>query len=538
MHPGLLVFMKLQARAAMRQMLWGIKTWSGAVLFGLGAFSFLLWLVFTLLPNLSAERTRPEVVQAVAPVVLLVVCLFTIMASVAGQTKVFSPSEVDFLFTAPFSRRELVTYKILKGMVAAVPAAVICTLLCARHVGSWMAGLIGFMLGLVFVQLVSMAFLLMGRALVERAHTETRRWGVLVLLVLLLASLALPVLDVVRGHPGASVQQLRYSWIGYCLVGIFQVFGKTISARALFPELAVWGLLGLGIDMALTLLIVRLDVSYVEMARRFDLTSGRSHPFGLTDIQLGQTGHPGRGRCHLYRFPWLSGTGPIAWRQVTSAMRNSRGIIWLLLLMAATAGPIVVAAALQGRRIGSVTAGIVWLVVFVPVLFRFDFRSDLEHFEWLKLLPLNPTALALGEIAPAALLTTMVQVLLLAGLCWFLQGSKMPVILAMVFALPLNGLMFSVENLLFLLFPERGNSVRPGSFRFVGRQLAFFLAKTILLMPCLVFAVLIAGLAFSLSGDSWPVFFLVGWCTLALETAALIPCVGWVFERFDLSTDL
>src|SRR5262245_26117216 len=138
MSVGLFMLVKLQTRAAMRQLLSGIRTPKGALLFGLGVVAFTLWLMFLLAPSFALERTNPELVRLIAPMALFGVCVMSTVAAAVGQTTLFTRSEIDFLFTAPFSRRELIVYKILKGILTAIPVAVLCTLLAHRHVGSWL----------------------------------------------------------------------------------------------------------------------------------------------------------------------------------------------------------------------------------------------------------------------------------------------------------------------------------------------------------------------------------------------------------------
>lgn len=537
MPPGLFMLVKLQTRAALRQLLWGIRTPKGALLVGLGFVAFTLWLMFLLIPSFALERTSPELVRLVAPMALFGVCVMSTVAAAVGQTTLFSPSEIDFLFTAPFSRRELIAYKIFKGILTAMPVAVLCTLLSHRHVGSWLAGLVGFVLGLVFVQLLSMSLLLIGSIIIRRAHAETRRLALLVLLVLLTWGFATIMLGDKQADPLELARRIQQSWGGHLLLSVFYTFGRVVSAQTVYPELLAWALLALVIDVSLVLLIMRLDASYAELAWQSDLKlkpAGRATGGDRAD-NSNRTGHI---RWSLPAFPRLYGAGPIAWRQMTSAMRAARNLIWLLLIMSATAGPVLLVAAIQGRRFGSFMASIIWLVVFVPVLFRFDFRNDLKYMHWLKTLPVRPSIVALGEIISPALLTTIVQIGLLSTLSLFSRSSKTPLTLAAIFALPFNGVTFCIENLLFLLFPEPLGIVTPGSIEFLGRQLALFLAKAILVVPCGVLALLAAGLASSVAGESWPAFYIAGWCTLAFEVMVLLRCVGWAFRRFDVTADL
>ena len=54
------------------------------------------------------------------PVVMLLYVVLSILTSLGERAIYFSPSDVDFLFPAPFSRRQILLYKILGSFTAAI----------------------------------------------------------------------------------------------------------------------------------------------------------------------------------------------------------------------------------------------------------------------------------------------------------------------------------------------------------------------------------------------------------------------------------
>jgi hypothetical protein len=243
-------------------------------------------------------------------------------------------------------------------------------------------------------------------------------------------------------------------------------------------------------------------------------------------------------RWRLPAFPWFGGSGPIAWRQLTNALRNSAGILRLLLLMFATVGPILIAALIRGNPAGFLSGALTWLIVFVPLMFRFDFRSDLSHMDWLKMMPLRPIAIALGEMAPPVLLTSLVQVMLVSLLALVMPDARTLLSVAALFTLPFNALLFSVENFLFLLFPAPFGAGAPGSFQFFGRQVALLFTKFLLLAPCCAVASVLGAVGFLICGEVWMVFGIVSWLVVALEAGLVVLGVAWCYRRFDLSLNM
>ena len=72
------------------------------------------------------------------PVAMLLYVVLTILTSLGERAIYFSPSEVDFLFPAPFSRRQILLYKILGSVTAAIFVALLMPTL-AGHVHSFLA---------------------------------------------------------------------------------------------------------------------------------------------------------------------------------------------------------------------------------------------------------------------------------------------------------------------------------------------------------------------------------------------------------------
>src|SRR5205814_7679914 len=118
--------------------------------------------------------------------------------------------------------------------------------------------------------------------------------------------------------------------------------------------------------------------------------------------------------------------GPIAWRQLTTALRQSRAILVLMFIMSAALGPVVY---ITGRGVGSGSTGawvgvLFWLTFMVANALRFDFRGDVDQIDTLKALPIRPTAVVIAQLVAPVLVLSLCQAALLGGLGYFMHLSR------------------------------------------------------------------------------------------------------------------
>src|SRR5262249_33286567 len=118
-------------------------------------------------------------------------------------------------------------------------------------------------------------------------------------------------------------------------------FVDAITAERLWPDLAVAAALSLAIDMVLVIGVLALDAHYLETAA---VASERAY---VRLERIRQTGHVALGapaaRARFARpgLPCWGGIGPLAWRQLTTAIRSPRALIGVVLVFAITLMPIV-----------------------------------------------------------------------------------------------------------------------------------------------------------------------------------------------------
>ncbi len=177
MDRALIKLLKLRFRGALRNRLRGLKTVRGAVFFLLGLGVMLLWLGPQIMVFFVAHRTPmdAQVLHDVLPLVLLGLLLMSMLGSARMEGIHFTAAEVDFLFSGPFSRRQLLLYKLTSGVLAAFFTAMFFSIMMLRFAHLLTAVFLGFFLTMVFVHLLTTALVLAGQSLSERMYTRAQK---------------------------------------------------------------------------------------------------------------------------------------------------------------------------------------------------------------------------------------------------------------------------------------------------------------------------------------------------------------------------
>ncbi len=271
MHPALLKLILLLNKAAIRRALRGARTVRGALLL-LFSLGFIALMIVPQVLSAIAINSQPQALrfantaESVAPLGLLALALFSIFSSAGEKAMYFNPAEVDLLFPAPFSRRELLIYKLGKTAIGLVVMPLIFSVTMLIYFRSWLCAFVGLMLTFAMLQLLGMATALVSQIVAESIYTRARK----ILLAVVLIVLFLGLGQVAGRVQGRGIREmaagLRESKALRVLVAPFEVFTHAIFAEAWFPDLLAWGAGALAIDLALLALILKLDANYLESA--------------------------------------------------------------------------------------------------------------------------------------------------------------------------------------------------------------------------------------------------------------------------------
>ncbi len=537
MHPALIRLVRLRLAGLGRRFSRSMGTVPGLTLLGLGVMVVAFWVTPLFLVDRGLPRLDTSTVADMLGPGLLAACILTV---VLGDDKVmrFSPAEVAFLFPGPFTRRELMGYKLFENILGAAFASLFFFVWLVPHVPLVGAAYWGTFQAMLFIQLFQVAVTLGGQTIAVRAQTIPR--GVVIAALAALAVLLVWQTSLWMGThtEGGLWRGFRDSTLGGTLLALFDVFGKATTAAS-YSDLAVWGGVALAINVVLISLIIRLDEFYLETAlhssQRFLALVRRFRTGGMFSVW---------GSSLRWRVPNpgnLGGAGPVAWHQFTAAARSVPTLLSLgavvLFILAAPQLLLDRAGASFGGTLG-VTVAVVQLTIIFTFLLQFDFRSDLEQLEWLKTMPVSPFGVAVGQLALPAVLASVVQGGLIAGLALGTSDTMLARVLWAVlpFVVPLNLLLFALENFLFLVYPTRAAGFRPGDLQGFLRQIILFVVKLVLLFVGSLLATLV-GVGVYLASGSILLAIFTGWATLMLQAVAVVPMVGWAYDRFDPSTD-
>jgi hypothetical protein len=237
--------------------------------------------------------------------------------------------------------------------------------------------------------------------------------------------------------------------------------------------------------------------------------------------------------------PWLGGVGPLVWRQVIQSLRGGRGAMMLAVIMVVAVGA---PAALGTRRANAVPTVlphmIIGIAAYVAFLFSaqapLGFRGDYERMDLLKSLPIRPLAIACGETIVVAMILTLLQWLVFAATASNVPTAAAELLIAGLFALPYNWILFGTESFRFLLFPSPLVAAGSEGFLKMGRVMLFMLAKLLVLGVCGAVAAIPVAVVYLVT-ESVLAACLAGWLALLLPALGILLLVAWAFHRFDVS---
>ncbi len=542
MDRALLLLLWLRLQGGVRRISRNLLTIRGIVmaafvLFAMGAclFSFLVG------PNPNPVSVDPKNVRRYGTLGLLAFCLMNLLFSMFERATYFPPAEVNFLFTGPFSRRGLLTYKIASNFARHFFSALFMTLVFRQYWTWFVAAYLGIVFTLMFLQLFGMVAALVVTKIGAKAFNRQRKLFLLLLAALTLGSLLPLGRQLLTASPGELLAQVEQSPVIQIALSPLRWFVEAFISQRLWPDLIQWLALASAENAGLLLLVFYLlDARYLEVAAAF------SERF-FARIQLMRSGmgaivprRSGRVRLSLPSLPWWGGVGPIAWRQLTTASRNWGRLILLAFFFACMMSSLVVGAKATDEAV-PIAPGFVALImsmtIFLTPAVPFDFRGDVDRMDILKSLPIRGFWLATGQLIAPVVLVTLIQWGVLA-LVQIVTGRVEPFLLgAAAVVLPFNFLLFALENLLFLLFPTRLMPWTPGDFQMIGRHMLLFLGRILCLGLALGSAGLVGVLVYLAAGRSWPPALIAAWLVLAAYAIGMIPLVALAFRKFDVSRD-
>ena len=276
---------------------------------------------------MNAEHQASPIADRLEPFAALAAARFRLLLvfTSAGETAIyFSPPEVDFLFPAPFSRRELLIYKLVKSAVGLVFVALFFSL----HLGSTSdpgcSAFVGILLSLAMFQLLGMVDgdggPDRGRVALYSGAQDPAGGGA--------GRRCSPAW---ARSPGTSrPSRIRRGGRGparvadppACSWPLSRSSSTRCSPGRGSPTSSGWGAAALAIDLGLLVLILKLDADYLEAAAAISQKIYERIRRAKQGGGVAMPAAPRPARFRLPQPPWLGGAGPVAWRQMLLAIRT------------------------------------------------------------------------------------------------------------------------------------------------------------------------------------------------------------------------
>ena len=538
MDPALRQLLILRLRGGLRQRLHQLASVRG-LLFSL-AFGAIIW--FLIASNSSSGTSllgfAPQDRQALSdqiitfmPLSMLGLSLLTVLMT-TGPTFHFSPNEINFLFTGPFRRRDLILYKFCAYVAGVTLTSAFITVIAPPQTGSALSIFFATLLTLVFVQLNSAVIGMSGHAL-DGSRLSRLRWPATALFCAILAATVVYTWVTPGNGIIDLLSEFRHSWIGTIILVPYIVFAQLFVAPSV-SHLALWALVAVVINIALLRAVIVLD------ARTTDRALAENARLSNRWERIKQGGSfwatQRTEMRSIRRAPILGGLGPIAWRQALNASRNSFKLMVVFLGLAACIPPISLALGTSVTEIQTLTIIYVFVAFILPRNLICDFRGDLSRMEIYKTLPIGPWRICAGQLVVQVLLAYVIALTIVASAFVFEEKVTTQVALALAaFALPLTFLIYAVENTIHLLFPTKLVAMGRADFEFLGRSIVEFIGKTVLVLLAIAASGAMGLLAFKMTGNTLVLPGLISWLALAFIGLLTVVALRYAFQRFVVS---
>ncbi|MEP5199928.1 MAG: putative ABC exporter domain-containing protein, partial [Paracoccaceae bacterium] len=417
MDPALRQLLILRLRGGLRQRLLQMASVRG-LLFTL-AFGGIIW--FLIISNSSSDtsifgsaaldrQAFREQILTFMPLGMLGLSLLTVLMT-TGPTFHFSPNEINFLFTGPFRRRDLILYKFSAYVAGVTLSSLFVTIFMQPQAGSALPVFIATLLTLVFVQLNSAVISMLGHALDASSFAKIR-WPATALIFLIVAATLLYAWTTPDHGIIDLLSEFRHSWIGTIILIPYIVFAELFVAPTL-SDMALWAVVAIIINAALLRAAIVLDAHTTDrsLAENARLSSrwerikqgGSFWATQRTEVRS------------IPRAPIVGGLGPIAARQALNALRNSFKLILIFAGLAACIAPISLALGAPVTEAQTLMIIYVFIAFILPRNMVCDFRGDLSRMEIYKTLPIAPWRICAGQLMVQTLLAYVITLTIIAS---------------------------------------------------------------------------------------------------------------------------
>ncbi|MFQ5704344.1 MAG: putative ABC exporter domain-containing protein [Gemmatimonadales bacterium] len=561
--------LRASARNRLGRMVTRIKSprYAVALLAGLAYFG---WLFGSMLVRRATGQTSgieiPIAVDAFVPFLVAIFALWWWLWGGYDNALAFSPAEVQFLFAAPLTRRQLVQLKLLKAQVRILFTAVFIGAVFVPPPLPWYLRITSLWLALSSLHMHQLGASLVRAGAAGKGWSGVRRFAVPVVIVVL------AVTGVAWSLNSGMAQLKGADSLAEIAAQFGELLRRPIPRLVLFPfrvivlpalagDVATWARVLPGAVLVLLLhyiWVIKTDAAFEDAAVKAGVR--RAERIARMRTRRGvQISRPARRVAKSSRLR-LSPTGrpavAILWKNWIAFTRGMRPTT--VLILALGLGAIFAMTAFSGdswRR--GIDAGVfmlagltVALSAIGPLGFRYDLRSDLANLEVLRTYPLRGHWVIASEISASGLALSVFQAGLailtfVAALFSSLDIPLWPYLVVSLAAfllllLPVNLLTIGLQNAMALLFPAWVNigTDRPGGIEHMGQSMLSFLGTALLGTVAMIGPALVGAATFFAARTGlgrWALIpsGLVAWIVVIAEVVFLVLWLGRLYDDTD-----
>lgn len=454
----------------------------------------------------------------------------------SGPALYFAQSEVNILWSAPVTRFWLIAYKLVSYSAGAIVTSLLLVVLLPGDPGVRVVRFMGIFLTLIFVQVCSTALRMAVSSVAYRnagADSKFVRNSKTLLAVAVVCVFFLILAIIQNSQSARSLSFEIMSSLKVLMLPFSKVSGLMLHAQFdlnfATDCIVVCAMITL-CTVAIVWLDRVLDEQMLEESTQASLRWTRALQTGVLSERRYASNRSGRPAVRL------GGMGPIFWSRWVYALRSSGHLLLALIVVTGLVGMI------AGTQTGKIpitylaAAAFFASLYFLPRVLVFDFRGAPQMMETLHGLPLSAAAVCLAQIAVPVIWKTLLEMTFITGLLVTSEQITVKLWLIALWFLPLiNVLITGVDNLLFLLQPNRLLPVGRLDFDFLGRTLFEFLCKSVILTSVVYLAFSTASWILKATHGSWILFTVAFFGVLLMACIAIVFCLAFAYTKADVS---
>jgi hypothetical protein len=473
-HPAIVQLLRLQGRGRRRRMWRRFFQMRRLVLTAVACVLAVIWLGNAAMTVWLRETASPETLRALLSLGLVLYAGWHIAKAAFFRPENpfdWTPAERELLAAMPLRPRDLVAYQLVSVTVTTFLKAGLFTLLLLPDLRCVPLGLLGMLLAMMTLELIRMA--------VEIATWSMSRFAFLAYRAAVVAGLVVGgfVAGAVIVRSGALagrinvgegllqrfldvLLQLNSSVLGYAALPFRPLVDLILADKITAANMGLAAAALTTVTALAAAVIGFYAVSCRHVANR-EKHNYRSDGATCDLFASSATNKPGTTlsaevMLPLRRIPRWGGAGALAWRQLVGARRQWGSLLTAMIAPAVLAcAPCFLIADPYIAFLATASTLVFYTFLLLPTALRFDFRRDLDRLALFKGLPITPIAAAIGQTLAPVLIATLFQfgVLALAVVARSLPPHHL--FMTMLVMIPLNVVVFGLDNLIYLLYPYR-----------------------------------------------------------------------------------